>query len=61
MKCYKKYSGGQRVSAFRNFGSVFIGKTCRKIQVQSTTVSRQKSKIGIWQNQSNVKKCLVDM
>ena len=34
MKRYEKYSDSQRISAFQNFGSVFIGKTRRKIQVQ---------------------------
>ena len=34
MKRYKKKSDSQRVSTFQNFGSVFIGKNRRKIQVQ---------------------------
>ena len=55
VKRYKKYSDSQRVSAFQNFGSVFIGKTRRKIQVQQTAVSRRKSKIGSRQKRSNVK------
>ena len=55
VKRYKKYSDSQRVSAFQNFGSVFIDKTRRKIQVQQTAVSRRKSKIGSRQKRSNVK------
>ena len=55
MKRYKKYSDSQRVSAFQNFRSFFIGKTCRKIQVQPTAVSGRKSNIAIRQKQNNAK------
>lgn len=55
IKRYEKSSETQRVAGLQNFGTIFTGKTRRKIHVQPTAVSRRKSKIGSRQKQSNVK------
>ena len=55
MKRYESFTENQKITAFQNFGSIFVGKSRNRIKVQPTAVSRRKSKNGSRQKQSNVK------
>ena len=56
MKRYESFTENQKITAFQNFGSIFVRKSRNRItKVQPTAVSRQKSKNGSRQKQSNAK------
>ena len=53
-KRFESLHESQRISALQSFGSTFFGRKRSKINVQPTSVSRRKSKIGSRQRQSSV-------
>ena len=55
IKLYERFTENQKITAFLNFDSIFVGKSRNRIKVQPTAVSRRKSKNGSRQKQSNVK------
>ena len=55
MKRYESFTENQKITAFQNFSSIFVGKPRNRIKVQPTSVSRQKLKNGSCQKQSHVK------
>ena len=61
IKLYERFTENQKITAFLNFDSIFVGKLRNRIKVQPTAVSRRKSKNGSRQKQSNeLKPSLLD-
>ena len=42
MKRYESFNENKKITAFQNFGSIFVGKSKNRIKVQPTAVSCQK-------------------